>query len=253
MTRTLFSSRRLIPSVVLIAVVAGALLLRSPRVSSEPRRAAKVTQLMGKATSSAGGTGPKVALVKDGLVFENDLIETASGTKVELRTDDGSAVRVGPSSKLQLKSAYFGAGGDKKFSGKLFFGKVWTNVTGLVGGGSKFEVETDNAVAGVRGTTFMVEAGQDKSVQLKVYDGSVAMTSAALARKREGESGGRRQVAGPRRVSVEEWEKLVGKMMMLSVNADGTSGEPVPFKSDADAGDDWAAWNREQDAAMENR
>lgn len=243
--------RRLIPSVALVAVVAGALLLRSPRVSSEPRRAAKVTQLMGKATSSAGGTGPKVALVKDGLVFENDLIETASGTKVELRTDDGSAVRVGPSSKLQLKSAYFGAAGDKKFSGKLFFGKVWTNVTGLVGGGSKFEVETDNAVAGVRGTTFMVEAGEDKSVQLKVYDGSVAMTSAALARKREGEPAGRRQVAGPRRVTADEWEKLVGKMMMLSVKADGTSGDPVPFKAGDDAADDWAAWNREQDAAMQ--
>ena len=217
-----------------------------PVQAEAPRRAAKVALLLGRATLSSGGTGPRQPLAKDALVFENDVVETLPGTKVELRTDDGSAIRVGPSSKLQLKSAFFGAAGEKKFSGKLFFGKVWTNVTGLVGSESKFEIETDNAVAGVRGTTFRIDAGEDKSVSLQVYDGAVAMTSAALAKKKA-EGGGRRQVAGPRRISAGEWEKLVGPMMKLSVSADGTAGDPVAFSTQDEAGDEWAAWNAEMD------
>src|SRR6185312_3472562 len=104
----------------------------------------------------------KLAIGSD--VYENDTVETAAGAKLELKMKDGSVVRVGPSSKLQLKSAYFGPAGQKSFSAKLLFGRVWSKVSGLAGGDSKFDVETDNAVAGVRGTTFRVDARADKSV-----------------------------------------------------------------------------------------
>lgn len=219
---------------------------------AEEARSAQVTFLQGKAWRVPAGADKdaKTPLAKDARVFENDTVETSSGTRVELRTQDGSAVRVGPSSKLVLKSAYFGAAGEKKFSAKLFFGQVWTQVSGVMGEGSKFEVETDNAVAGVRGTTFRIDAKTDKSLVMKVYAGSVALASGGLTPKApEAPKGGRKQIGGPAQISAGEWEKLVGAMMQVSVNADGTAGDPVAFKAADDAGDEWARWNEQMDKA----
>lgn len=255
MTTGVGSMLRRVQGVALAAALVAVLTtLLAPRVQAEGRNSAKVSYLEGKATSQAAGTGPKVALAKDGLVYEDDVVETEPGAKVELRTQDGSAIRVGPSSKLLVKSAYFGQGGEKKFTAKLFFGQVWTKVTGLVGGDSKFEVETDNAVAGVRGTTFRIDAKADKSVIMRVYAGSVAMASAALAQKKaEAPKGKRAQIKGPTAISANEWEKLVGKMMQISVNADGTSGEPTAFAAKDDVGDEWAAWNTAMDEKADKK
>ena len=233
----------------LLAFVTALALLLAPVVRASARRSAKVTYVAGAATSQAGGRGAKTTLKQGSRVFEHDLVETAAGARVELETADGSVVRVGPQSRLLLQSAYFGASGVKRFSAKLFFGRVWTKVSGLVGGDSKFEVQTDNAVAGVRGTTFRVDARRDHSVILRVYAGSVAMASTGVVQKHLPTTGGRRtQIQGPSRISAREWEKLVGNMMQLAVNADGTAGDPTPFTAKDDAGDDWAAWNLMMDA-----
>ena len=58
-------------------------------------------------------------------------------------------------------------------------GKLWAKVTSAIHGEQKFQVETENAVAGVRGTTFRVDANQDKSVRVRVYDGQVAVAPGA--------------------------------------------------------------------------
>jgi hypothetical protein len=237
---------------LLAAFVAVMVALLAPVVRADERNSAKVSFLEGKATNATGGSGAKAPLAVGAAVFENDLVETEAGAKVELKTADGSVIRIGPASKMQLKSAYFGAKGEKKFSAKLFFGQVWSKVSGLVGSDSKFEVETDNAVAGVRGTTFRVDAKSDKSLVMKVYAGSVAMASATLAQKAH-TPGKRTQIKGPSQISAADWEKLVGKMMQLSVNADGTSGDPVAFTAKADEGDEWAAWNTAMDEKLDGR
>lgn len=207
---------------------------------------AKVSFLEGKGTVTSGGK--KSPLSKGGTVRENDIVETEDKAKLELELKDGSVIRVGPGSKMELKSAHFGAQGEKSFSTKLFFGRVWSKVSGLVGKESKFEVETDNAVAGVRGTTFRIDAKKDKSMLVRVYAGSVAMgPGGGLNLKKPAEKGKRVQVQGPAQVSLKEWEKVVGKMMQMAVNADGTPSDPVAFKSDDDKGDDWAAWNQMMD------
>jgi hypothetical protein len=41
--------------------------------------------------------------------------------------------------------------------------------------------------------------------------------------------------------------------MQLSVNADGTSGDPVAFTAKADEGDEWAAWNTAMDEKLDGR
>jgi hypothetical protein len=224
-----------------------ALLALAPLAHAEERHSAQVSVLDGEATETTA-QGAKNKLAVNSTVYENDTIETSDGAKLELKMKDGSVVRLGPKSKLQLQSAYFGPGGEKKFSAKRLVGKVWSKVSGLLGGESKFEVETDNAVAGVRGTTFRVDASTDKSVLVRVYAGAVAMAPGAAIPRPEHDKHARKQIKGPQQVTAQAWEEIVGKMMQMTVAADGTPGKPTAFAAADDANDEWASWNTALDA-----
>jgi hypothetical protein len=130
----------------------------------------------------------------------------------------------------------------------LFLGRLWAKVTSVIQGDQKFQVETENAVAGVRGTTFRVDANADRSVLVRVYDGSVAVAKKPplYEEKRRPD---RREVPGPAEVTRDEWEKLVGRQMQIFISADGTPGEPEQFSPDADKDDPFALWNQQRDDA----
>jgi len=231
---------------VVLAAFAGATGATVGRIASaQDKGTALVSYLDGRASAGPAG-GAKRALAQGATVVEGETVSTEAGTKVELKMKDGSIVRVGPNSRLELRAAYFGSAGEKKFSAKLTFGRLWSRVTGLVGGSSKFEVETDNAVAGVRGTTFRIDAKTDKSVLVSVYAGSVATAAPAVPQAEH--KGTRKQVKGPAQISQEKWEVLVGAMMRLAIGPDGKPGTPEAFTDASDAGDDWTAWNKAMDA-----
>jgi hypothetical protein len=209
-----------------------------------PAPAGSVTFLSGEATRQADGRSEKLALGR--LVHQGDLVETGARTRLELTLPDRSVIRLGPGSKLRLTTAVFGRGAeDRSVSASLLVGQIWAKVEKAVGGESRFEVQTRNAVAGVRGTTFRVDARQDRSCVVKVYSGAVAVAAGPVPRP--GHAQERRQVPGPQPVSREQWERLVGKMMQLAVSADGSPGEPEAFALAAPDADPWEAWNRERD------
>jgi len=216
----------------------------------------RVTFVSGEATRSAGGRTERLAL--DSPVFEGDVIETRGRTRLELTLRDQSVLRVGPRSRVVLGSAVFGRSvEERQVAARLLVGDVWAKVARTVGGDSRFEVQTANAVAGVRGTTFRVDARADKSVVVKVYGGTVAVAGARPVPRpaHQGEppaADGKKkrvQVAGPRQVSREQWERLVGAMMQVKVAADGAPAEPEAFALAAADADGFEAWNRERDEA----
>jgi len=226
-----------------------ALLLAAAALWATPARAAappagSVTFLSGEATRRAGGKAE--ALSTGSLVYQDDLLETGARTRLEIELPDKSVIRLGPRSKLRLATAVFGAG-DRSVSASLLVGQIWAKVEKAVGGESRFEVQTKNAVAGVRGTTFRVDARQDQSCVVKVYSGAVAVAAGKVPRPGHAAEAERRQVPGPQAVSREQWERLVGKMMQVAVSADGTPGEPEAFALAAPDADPWEAWNRERD------
>lgn len=222
-------------------------MLLAPAVLAQPR-AAQVSALEGKAHKSRGAA--KVTSLAVGMqVAQGDLLETAEGARLELKFADASVLRLGPRARLQLTEAHFAGGPQKRrMSARLFFGNLWAKVTSVIQGQQKFQVETENAVAGVRGTVFRVDAREDKSVLVRVYDGSVAVARNApvYATGKPGEE--RHEVSGPEEVSREQWEKIVGRQMQILIAADGTPGEPEPFSPDAD--DPFAQWNAKRDAEV---
>jgi len=241
---------------ILSVVLAGVTLaLAAVAVAAPNAPAGTVTFLAGDATRTApGGQAERLAVGKP--VLQGDVLETEKRTRLEVKLGDGSVLRLGPSSKVEVAAAAFGKTvEDRNVSAKLLVGKVWANVAKAVGGEQRFEVKTENAVAGVRGTTFRVDAATDKSVVVKVYSGTVAVASGAIPRPEHqgavpaGTKPQRTQIAGPQQVTREQWEKIVTNMMEVRVSSDGTPSEPEKFALATPGEDEWEEWNRDRDQA----
>lgn len=241
-------------AIIALAAMAAALGLFAARAATgEPP--GKVTFVSGEATRTRAGKSEKLAL--GSAVEENDTLETRARTRLEITLRDQSLVRVGPRSRVVLTAALFGRTLDeRKVAARLIVGDMWAKVAKAVGGDSRFEVQTANAVAGVRGTTFRVDAKADRSVVVKVYAGTVAVAGGGPIPRPEhgGPAAGepprgkkRVQVPGPREVTREQWERIVGAMMQVRVAADGTPAEPEPFALAGASADEFEAWNRERD------
>jgi hypothetical protein len=230
------------------AAVALAAALLAGGARAAPRTpAGRVTFVAGHAT--AGGRMEPLAV---GIgVYAGDVLETGRRTRLEVKLADESVLRLGPLSRATVQAASFGATvEDRKVSAKLVAGQIWANVAKAVGGEARFEVRTENAVAGVRGTTFRVDASKDRSVVVRVYSGTVAVAAGAIPRPEHGDGKpARKQVAGPEEVSREQWERIVTSMMAVRVSADGTASEPEAFALAQPGRDEWEEWNRARDAA----
>ena len=258
---------------VAIAGAALAVAAATATAATAPVPAGTVTFLAGQAQRVVGGKPAPLAVGAS--VFAGDVIETQKRTRLEIKLADASVLRLGPSAKVDLSAASFGRSvEDRQVSAKLQVGNVWAKVAKTVGGESRFEVKTENAVAGVRGTTFRVDASQDRSVVVKVYNGTVAVAGSRIPRPTHGTGDEeveptrtdeptqvaaapktgepakkvRKQVAGPKQVTKEQWEKIVTAMMVVKVSADGTATEPEPFAMADPAQDEWESWNRERDS-----
>lgn len=214
--------------------------------------AGQVTFLAGDATRAPGASAKAERLAVGGAVRAGDVVETRKRTRLEVRLADGSVLRLGPLSRAEIAAASFGETPEERnVSAKLLVGRIWANVAKAVGGEARFEVRTENAVAGVRGTTFRVDAAKDRSVVVKVYSGTVAVAQGAIPRPGHAggkdEKEGRKQVPGPQEVTRETWERIVTSMMQVRVSAAGVPGEPETFALAGAGKDEWEAWNRSRD------
>jgi hypothetical protein len=179
----------------------------------------KITKLDGAATRTPKG-GEAEAL-KDGSAIELGDTISVSGGNLKFELTDGSVIALDKGSVFVVNEAEFKGQERSAFSGFLKAGSLWTKVKKAVGGG-KFEVTTERAVAGVRGTIFRIDAdtlvkaakggggGGVKASIVRVVEGVVAVHPdkliARTIKKALPPKGARSEVAGPSEVSADEWE-----------------------------------------------
>jgi hypothetical protein len=219
--------------------------LAAPAFAAAP---IKVSLLTGKAEVKSSPEGKGVALAVGKTVSEGDTIETKEKSLLELALPDGSKLRLGASTKVTLTEAHFGANKERNVSVSTWVGRVWAKVAKAVGGSDTFEVETRNAVAGVRGTSFAVHAAADLSAVVRVYAGTVGVRKGDGA-EAFGNAKTRKQIPGPSQIDKKQWEEIIaGSMKQVKVTA---AGEISPAEDFADSGDDveWAMWNKKRDSA----
>ncbi len=188
----------------------------------------KAAVIEGAATRTPKG-GAAVPLTVDAAIELGDTVDVQKGN-LKLVLTDGSVIMLAPGSKLEITAAEFEGQERKGFKAFLQSGSLWTKVKKALGGGG-YEVSTERAVAGVRGTIFRIDADTlvtgarppraRKASIVRIVEGVVAIkpsdsvikssTAAAPPPKK----GPRVQVAGPTEVTQAEWEK---KFVELQAN-----------------------------------
>lgn len=209
-----------------------------------------VSYLEGSAFKSKDGKDWKPVMRGD-FLGANESVKTGVRTRLELTLPDGSKVRFSENTLFKVESLLF-TEEERGFEMKAFFGKVWFNVKKFkkLKKVSKFEVKTATAVAGIRGTTFRIDANEDLSSLVKVYEGEVAVNSLPTEGQEKGTKpkyiSGPKEVPGPHEVSREEWSYIVKSWQQISVSPEGVASKPVSFSPEEDKSE-WVLWNQEMD------
>ncbi len=134
------------------------------RTWARPRRnVGIVNALKGKVLRFHKGETEPNTLESGSKIYLNDRIITAKSSKVQLIFRDDSVLTLGPESELIVEAESFSrVTGKRNSKFALLKGKVRSVVgKSFSKKGSKFEIHTQTAVAGVRGTQNIVEFVQD--------------------------------------------------------------------------------------------
>jgi hypothetical protein len=210
----------------------------------------KVSVLEGTARRTNGELSQALAVGSE--IELNDTIDVGAASNLKLTLTDESVLMLSPGSQLIIDEATFEGQDRKGFVARLGFGKVWAKVKkALAGSDSKFEVKTERAVAGVRGTIFRVDYGETAKASIpaqklrmvvRVVEGHVLVAAKIPKQVVPGQvpqaggdpkKAGRKQVGGPQEVSVEQWEEKFADLQKNQQVEVGSRMQPEPLDQKA--------------------
>ncbi|MCB0391852.1 MAG: FecR domain-containing protein [Bdellovibrionales bacterium] len=116
-------------------------------------------------------------------LYESDMVITASNGRVRIKLTNGNIIHVLPNSIMKMTEVNIG---EQKTLIDLYKGKVRSNVTDKIKGADNYyRIRTKSAVAGVRGTEFVVsyEINQKAVTKVQTIEGDVELASADLQKK----------------------------------------------------------------------
>jgi hypothetical protein len=103
-------------------------------------------------------------------------LRVAKGASADILFDDGSIVTLEGAAEVELLELAADTGSGRILA-TLFMkaGKLLANIAAFVHRESRFSVQTPTAVAGVRGTQFVVETSEAEGTEVGVFEGRVAV------------------------------------------------------------------------------
>lgn len=241
--------------ILLLLVLGSALTLeaRRPLELNIGRGEAYVSHLEGTAHLLRKTDGANPSLKVGDILRSGDEVAVGSGkARVEITLSDKSLVRFASNTRFRIVQLEPQKEGDKlQVDINLAVGRSYANISRAMGK-TNFNISSENAVAGVRGTVYRMNVEVDKAVLVRVYEGQVQVAGgvkALEAPKAVGPPGriaGPQSIPGPTRVTLEEWVYIVRARQQIRVRPDGSSGAPVSFTEQEDL-DEWVLWNRKRD------
>ncbi|MDZ4165390.1 MAG: FecR family protein [Smithellaceae bacterium] len=217
------------------------------------RGEAYVNHLEGTAQLLRKADGATLPLRVGEILRTGDEITVGSGkSRLEVVLSDRSLVRFADNTRLRIAQLEPDKDGSRiNVDINMMVGRSFANISRAVGK-TNFNMTSENAVAGVRGTVYRMNVEQDKSVLVRVYEGQVQVSGGVKALETPRVVGPPERIAGPQpipgptRVSMEEWVYIVREMQQIRIRSDGSSEVPVSFTKQEDL-DEWVIWNRERD------
>ena len=149
----------------------------APALSAEP--AGKVARVKGDAVAESGGKVRKLA--EGAEIFVGDVLKTGKDTRLELAMIDEARLTLGDNSRLKIKTYLFDeARNAGKGSVKVIAG-VFRVVSGKLGkvAGAPFQVTTQTATLGIRGTEFWGEQEKNDLLVAPLGGGGIFLETRA--------------------------------------------------------------------------
>jgi len=119
------------------------------------------------------GSLPALTVKKGDLLSSGDIVRTKSDSSAEVTFNDGSLLKISPRSRIDIGD-YFDGQDKNRVSVKLARGKLEAAVTKSPTSGKIFEIQTPNAICGVRGTGWAEKYDVDtNTTEIYVFEGTV--------------------------------------------------------------------------------
>jgi hypothetical protein len=149
--RTFVNYHALFPHLFVIAAIFLFGLFCLPIVGSAQQPTARIKSFSGDVLVSVQGKEP-IAATADEILQAGDTLQTRAGAQVALTLSEGSELKIGQNTKVEIAAlAQRPKTGARKSRLKLWYGQVRAFLSpGHQKEGSSFEVETLNALAGVK-------------------------------------------------------------------------------------------------------
>lgn len=134
----------------------------------------RVVGLRGEVSLVRAHSASSMFLAVGDPIWTGDHIRTGTDSRAQLLLEDRSVINLGPGTELTIGVSSASRRGG--LSLKLVVGSLWARVSHTFGGDRDFDVTTANAVAGVRGTSFFMEALEgEREMRLTVLRGTVEL------------------------------------------------------------------------------
>lgn len=204
-----------------LLLIALAVWTASPaRPASGTGEHATVTYLKGMARLQPA-SGQISILTLGRIISQGDSVLTLDNAKVELKLDNGTAIRLGPSTNFTLATLQRTPLGGMKSLFKVATGRMWFTVAKLTGD-SEMKTETPSVVCAVKGTVWRADTGADGKTNVVVYDGVVTAQQGSGAA-----------------VEIQKMEQLAAMP--------NAAFEKGSYDESNDDKDEWAKWNKNRD------
>ena len=219
---------------------------------------ARVALIEGTAELMPAGETMWKPLEVNTMLKNGDQVKTGPLSRMELILPDSSRLRFADTTRFRLMNIdVIAKTAERNVKVHVMLGKTWANVSKTLGVKSSFELSSENAVAGVRGTVYRMNVNDDQSALVRVYDGNVAVSGGGESLPEKGlpspifttpqKVEGPKPIPGPKKVTMEEWVYIIKSMQQIRIGTDGTAEKPRAFTEEEDR-DSWVDWNRERDA-----
>jgi hypothetical protein len=200
--------RIIVALVILVLIVVGVVVWLN--IAAQAQVNASATLTVYQPAASLSHNGADFATATTGTVVRSgDSVKTDTKGRAAITLPDGTLTRLASDTTVKLDSAHFTKSGnlhDVTLTQQI--GRTFTNVQHLVTG-STFNIKGKSATASVRGTKFEVYIKADGTMIVKLFDGTLVVTS------------GTQQV-------------VLHAGQQVTVDADGNIGTPGPIVPDPD-------------------
>lgn len=147
-----------------------------PARAAEDKPLAYFYSVEGDVKVKAAGDAKWEAAEAQVLLYVDDLVKTERDGKAVIRFNSGHIVKLDPLADLHIALAVENANSEK-INLDLNMGRTFIKVKKVSGVDTNFNVKTPTAVAGVRGTEFIIQVNQDSSSVITLLSGSLEVTA----------------------------------------------------------------------------